>query len=211
MTQRPRLMLLALPDNPFFLAFNSSGLELCSLPPRLHFPSLIHPRLSSTSSSFSAACTSEVVLRLCSLAGGVLLYHQLLRALLVLLGSGGSLLGLVAAELLLGLGLDGLVGSLDGGSALDGGGAEVRAVAVLGDLVGNSLVGPFGMTVSAVQGMFCFSPFSQLEHMSKNLLAVGLDTVVGGLGGVLGGLVGLSLLGGDDNGTLLAGGDTNGL
>lgn len=129
---------------PFFY---SSGLELCSLPPRLHFPSLIHPRLS-----FSTYA-SEVVLRLCCLVGGVLLYHQLLSDLLVLLSSGGSLLGLVAAELLLGLGLDGLVGSLDGGSTLDGSGAEVRAVAVLGDLVGNSLVGPLE-TVSAVLGGF---------------------------------------------------------
>jgi hypothetical protein len=72
---------------------------------------------------------------------------------------------------------------LDGGSALDGGGAEVSTVRVLGSLVGNGLVG----------------------------LAVALGAAVGGLGEVLSGLVGLSLLGGDNNGTLLTSGDTNGL
>ena len=68
---------------------------------------------------------------------------------LVLLGGSGGLLGLVATELLLGLGLDGLVGLLDGGSALDGGGAEVSTVRVLGSLVGNGLVGPEGSSMSA--------------------------------------------------------------
>lgn len=135
--------------------------------------------------------------------GGVLLYHQLLSDLLVLLSSGGSLLGLVAAELLLGLGLDGLVGSLDGGSTLDGSGAEVRAVAVLGDLVGNSLVGPLETVSAVLRGI--------LRRNVQNLLAVGLDGAVRGLGGVLSGLVGLSLLGGDDNLALLTNGDTNGL
>jgi hypothetical protein len=72
---------------------------------------------------------------------------------------------------------------LDGGSALDGGGAEVSTVRVLGSLVGNGLVG----------------------------LAVALGAAVGGLGEVLSGLVGLSLLGGDNNGTLLTSGDTDGL
>lgn len=61
---------------------------------------------------------------------------------LVLLSGGSGLLGLVATELLLRLGLDGLVGLLDGRSTLDSGGAEVSAVRVLGDLVGNGLVGP---------------------------------------------------------------------
>ena len=42
-------------------------------------------------------------------------------------------------------------------------------------------------------------------------LAVALGAAVGGLGEVLSGLVGLSLLGGDNNGTLLTSGDTNGL
>ena len=82
----------------------------------------------------------------------LILADALLQLLSVLLGSGGSLLGLVATELLLGLGLDGLVGSLDGGSTLDGSGAEVRAVAVLGDLVGNSLVGPFGNSQRSPRG-----------------------------------------------------------
>lgn len=38
--------------------------------------------------------------------------------------------------------LDGLLGSADGGSTLDGSGAEVTTVAVLGGLVGNGKVGP---------------------------------------------------------------------
>ena len=46
---------------------------------------------------------------------------------------------------------------------------------------------------------------------SQHLLAVALGAAVGGLGEVLSGLVGLSLLGGDNNGTLLTSGDTNGL
>lgn len=58
-----------------------------------------------------------------------------------LLGSGSSLLGLVAAELLLGLGLDGALGAADGRDALDGDLTEIGAVAVLGGLVGNGLVG----------------------------------------------------------------------
>lgn len=42
-------------------------------------------------------------------------------------------------------------------------------------------------------------------------LAVALGAAVGGVDQVLGGLVGLGLLGGDNNSTLLAGGDTEGL
>ena len=53
-----------------------------------------------------------------------------------------SLLGLVAAELGLGLGLDGTLGLADGRDALDSGLTEVGAVAVLGGLVGDRLVGP---------------------------------------------------------------------
>jgi len=102
---------------------------------------------------------------------------------LVLLSGGSGLLGLVATELLLRLGLDGLVGSLDSGNTLDSSGAEVSTVAVFGGLVGNSLEG----------------------------LAVALGAAVGGVDKVLGGLVGLGLLGGDNNSTLLAGGDTEGL
>jgi hypothetical protein len=75
------------------------------------------------------------------------------------------------------------VGLLDGGGTLDSSGAEVRAVRVLSDLVGNSLVG----------------------------LAVALGAAERSLGDVLGGLVGLSLLGGDNNGTLLTSSDTDGL
>lgn len=73
-------------------------------------------------------------------------YSQFLSILttdsLVLLGGSSGLLGLVATELLLRLGLDGLVGSLDSGNTLDSSGAEVSTVAVLGGLVGNSLEGP---------------------------------------------------------------------
>lgn len=129
------------------------------------------PKSYSSSPFPPPPAASEVVLRLCCLiGGGVLLYHRLLSDLLVLLSSGGSLLGLVAAELLLGLGLDGLVGSLDGGSTLDGSGAEVRAVAVLGDLVGNSLVGPFEMKVSAVLRGF-------LRRISKTYLRLDLTAL----------------------------------
>ena len=41
------------------------------------------------------------------------------------------------------------MGLLDGGSALDGSGAEVSTVRVLGSLVGNGLVGPEGSSLSA--------------------------------------------------------------
>jgi len=131
---------------------------------------------------------------------------------LVLLGSGGGLLGLVATELLLGLGLDGLVGLLEGGGTLNGSGAEVSTVTVLGSLVGNSLVGPVrknhGQPRSAnAQWRIITTTMWAVEYS----LAVALGSAVRGLDKVLGGLVGLSLLGGDNNGTLLARGDTEGL
>lgn len=62
-----------------------------------------------------------------------------------LLGS-SSLLGGVAAELLLGLGLDGTLGLQNGGGTGDGGLAEVGAVASLSDVVGDVFVGPRGRT-----------------------------------------------------------------
>jgi hypothetical protein len=58
------------------------------------------------------------------------------------LASGSGLQGLLAPQLGLGVGLDGQLGLADGGGTLDGGLAEVSAVAGLGDLVGNSLEGP---------------------------------------------------------------------
>lgn len=58
------------------------------------------------------------------------------------LAGGGSLLGLLAPQLGLVVGLDGQLGLADGGGTLDGGLAEVSAVAGLGDLGGNGLVGP---------------------------------------------------------------------
>lgn len=72
------------------------------------------------------------------------MYQSVLRkknALRGLLGGGSGLLGLVAAELLLGGRLDGALRSADGRDALDGNLTEIGAVAVLGGLVGNSLVG----------------------------------------------------------------------
>lgn len=54
----------------------------------------------------------------------------------------GGLLGAAATELGLGGLLDGALGAADGGDTLDGVLTEVRAVAGLGGLVGNSLVGP---------------------------------------------------------------------
>lgn len=64
------------------------------------------------------------------------------RVKILVLLSGSGLLGLVASQLGLVLGLDGFVRSADGRSALDSGGSEVRTIAVLGGLVGNSLVDP---------------------------------------------------------------------
>lgn len=61
---------------------------------------------------------------------------------LPLLGGGGSLLGGVAAQLLLGLGLHGALGLEDGGSTGNSGLAEIGAVAATGDVVGDVLVGP---------------------------------------------------------------------
>lgn len=58
------------------------------------------------------------------------------------LAGGGSLLGLLAPQLGLVVGLDGQLGLADGGGTLDGGLTEVSAVAGLGDLGGNGLVGP---------------------------------------------------------------------
>lgn len=58
----------------------------------------------------------------------------------ITLGGGSGSLGSLTPQLGLGLGLDGEVGLLDGGNAGDGSLAEVRAVAVLRGLVGNSLV-----------------------------------------------------------------------
>lgn len=54
----------------------------------------------------------------------------------------GSLEGLLAPQLGLGVGLDGELGLADGGGTLDSGLTEVSAVAGLGDLAGNGLVGP---------------------------------------------------------------------
>jgi hypothetical protein len=92
-----------------------------------------------------------------------------------------GLLGLVAAQLDLGLRLDGLLGATDGRDALDGGAAQVSAVAVLGSLVGDSLVG----------------------------LAARLAVVV--LNQVLGGLVGGTSLLADNGDTLLGSDNTDSL
>lgn len=54
----------------------------------------------------------------------------------------GSLLGGVATQLPLGLGLHGALGSADGGGTGDGGFTEVGAVSGLGGGGGNALVGP---------------------------------------------------------------------
>lgn len=100
------------------------------------------------------------------------------------LAGGGSLEGLLAPQLGLGVGLDGELGLADGGGTLDGGRTEVSAVAGLGDLAGNGLVG----------------------------LAGGLAATNGGGSNALGGLVdGSSLLADDNNAALLTGGDTNSL
>lgn len=56
-----------------------------------------------------------------------------------------GLLGLVASELLLSLGLDGELGTADGRDTLDSELTEVGAVAVLGSLVGDGLVAPGNM------------------------------------------------------------------
>lgn len=72
---------------------------------------------------------------------------------LVLLSSGGGLLGLDATGCV-GLALlDGTLGLADGGGAGHGGGAEVTSVA-LGDGVGDALVGP-GVLSVAVRGEWC--------------------------------------------------------
>lgn len=55
---------------------------------------------------------------------------------------GGGLLGSVASELLRGVGLGGSLGLADGTGTGNSGGTEVGAVATLGGLVGNGLVGP---------------------------------------------------------------------
>jgi hypothetical protein len=68
-------------------------------------------------------------------------------------------LGLVSAELGLGLGLDGSLGSADGRDTLDSGLAEVRSVAVLGGLVGNSLVGPASTRKKSLISMVTYSHF----------------------------------------------------
>lgn len=61
----------------------------------------------------------------------------------------GSVLGLLATGLGLGSLLDGALGAADGRDTLDGVLAEVRAVAGLGGLVGNSLVDPGFESMSA--------------------------------------------------------------
>jgi hypothetical protein len=58
------------------------------------------------------------------------------------LGGSSSLLGRVASELLLRLGLGGELGSADGRDTLDSELTEVGTVAVLGSLVGDSPVAP---------------------------------------------------------------------
>lgn len=58
------------------------------------------------------------------------------------LASGGGLLGLLAPQLGLVVSLDRQLGLADGGGTLDGGLTEVSAVAGLGDLGGDGLVGP---------------------------------------------------------------------
>ena len=55
-----------------------------------------------------------------------------------------GLLGLLATELGLGLGLDLLLRAAEGGNTLNGVLAKVAAVAALGGELGNSLVGPVG-------------------------------------------------------------------
>jgi hypothetical protein len=130
---------------------------------------------------------------------------------LILLSGGGGLLGLVATELLLGLGLDGLVGLLEGGGTLNGSGAEVSTVTVLGSLVGNSLVGPVRKNHGQPRSTNAPCRITTTVWAVDYSLAVALGSAVRGLDEVLGGLVGLSLLGGDNNSTLLARGDTEGL
>lgn len=79
-------------------------------------------------------------------------FHQAFPGIhvhLLLLGSSGTLGGRTP-ELLLGLGLEGPLGPADGAGAGDGGLPEVGAVAVLGDLVGNGLVGLARGLVAAV-------------------------------------------------------------
>lgn len=63
------------------------------------------------------------------------------------LSGGSGLLGSVATELLLSLGLGGLLGAADGAGAGNGGLPEVGAVTGLSDLAGDVLVGP-GPSVS---------------------------------------------------------------
>lgn len=113
------------------------------------------------------------------------------------------------------VGLDGELRLADGGDTLDGGLTEVSAVAGLGDLAGNGLVGP---KVHREPLISCFHSLSlsyckEFSRKSvKYLLASGLAATNGGRGSALGGLVGgSSLLADDNNTTLLTGGDTNSL
>lgn len=87
---------------------------------------------------------------------------------LCLVGSGG-LLGLLAAELGLGVGLDGLLGVAESADTLDGGLAEVAAVAALGGEVGNSLVGPEkakSLAHSSLVGMLAWSMFDVTHFLA---------------------------------------------
>lgn len=75
------------------------------------------------------------------------LFHTKQTTIHCLLRSGSSLL---AAHLLLGLGLDGALGSLHGGGTGNGGLTEVGTVTSLGDMVGNVLVGPVQTSLSSI-------------------------------------------------------------
>jgi hypothetical protein len=130
---------------------------------------------------------------------------------------GGSLLGLVAAQLLLGGRLGRALRVADGRGALDGGLTEIGAVAVLGDLVGNGLVGPVRSMFSMLLAPPCFSlpPFRSPGVVAGSRgysLAVALATVEDGLGNQLAGVLGSGgLLGQDLDATLLGRSDTDGL
>ena len=143
----------------------------------------------------------------CSVASSGILFGSgfcsrthLLRALL------GSLAGLDTAGLAGRSVLLGLLGAANGADAGNGLLANVGTVAVLGSLVGNTLVNPGGLELDS------FIP-RQRRHLYKIcLLASGaLGAVVNG-DGVLAGLLGVAgLLGDHINTTVLGGLDTNGL
>lgn len=124
---------------------------------------------------------------------------------------GGGLLGLDATGLLLSLGLDRLLGAAESGDALDSGLTKVGAVATVGGLEGDGLVGPVVCRVSNV----LILPYltnglkanSGMLVFGCNSLASGLVATVGDLGGALSGLVGVLLVLADDLDTALLVGD----